>query len=128
MDIYDRGKALAQRMLAPRSKGGKGLECTLTKISQGAYDPELGGYPVVTVDHAGSAMRDNYDNHSIDGTNVRVGDFRLYVSPVKLDGADMPEPAPDDKITFDGKEVTVVRCKPWNYAGLACGYEAQVRT
>lgn len=31
-DIYDRSRAMAIRMLAPRSKGGKGLELRLTRF------------------------------------------------------------------------------------------------
>ncbi len=47
-DIYDRAKASAARMLAPRSKGGKGLELSLIRITAGEYDPEIGGSPVTT--------------------------------------------------------------------------------
>ncbi len=126
-DTYDRAKALAARQLAPRSKGGKGLECDVAAITQGEYDTDLGGYPVTTVVHNGSAMREEYSSGSIDGTNIRVGDFKLLLSPVKLDGSDMPEPKTDDTVTFNGQTAAVVRVKPWNYAGLACGFEVQVR-
>lgn len=126
-DIYDRSKALAARMLAPRSKGGKGLEMTLTKSAKGPRDPDTGGAATVNTNHEGSAFRDTYEQKDIDGTAIKVGDVKLLVSPVKLDGVDMPQPSTQDKILFDGRLYTVIQVNPWNYAGLAVGFEVQAR-
>ncbi|WP_256806842.1 hypothetical protein [Pseudomonas kurunegalensis] len=127
-DIYDRSRALAVRMLAPRAKGGKGAEMTLQCRQQGAYDPVAGGSPTVTVSHFGSAFRDTYAQRDIDGTRIKLGDVKLLVSPEKLDGTELPVPTTQDRIIFDGKTFTLIAVKPWNYAGLAVGFEVQART
>ncbi|MDH0798584.1 hypothetical protein [Pseudomonas carnis] len=125
-DIYDRSKALATRMLAPRSKGGKGLELVLRRETLGEYDPDAPLEPSeLVVD--GSGFREEYDNKYIDGTLIVRGDVKLLVSPVQLSGADMPTPLSNDRIEFDGTTYTVIAVGPWNYAGLAVGFELQVR-
>lgn len=126
-DIYDRSKALAVRMLAPRSKGGKGLEMTLIKSVKGPRDPDTGGATTASTNYAGSAFRDTYEQKDIDGTLIKIGDVKFLVSPVQFSGSDMPQPATQDKILFDGKLYTVIQVNPWNYAGLAVGFEVQAR-
>ena len=125
-DIYDRSKALATRMLAPRSKGGKGLELVLRRETLGEYDPDAPPAPGELVVN-GSGFREEYDNKYIDGTLIVRGDVKLLVSPVQLTGADMPTPLSNDRIQFDGTTYTVIAVGPWNYAGLAVGFELQVR-
>jgi hypothetical protein len=126
-DIYDRSRALAVRMLAPRERGGKGAEMSLLQRQQGAYDPVTGGATTITVSHAGSAFRDTYKQDDIDGTRIKQGDVKLLVSPEKLDGTDMPVPATQDQVIFNGKTYTLITVSPWNYAGLAVGFEVQAR-
>jgi hypothetical protein len=126
-DIYDRGKATAIRMLAPRSKGGKGLEMALRKMGANNYDPSSGSVEPVVTEYQGSAFRDTFELKSIDGTLIRRGDVKLLVSPVLLGGGDMPEPAENDQVVFDGARYTVIACEPWNYAGLSVGFEVQAR-
>ena len=126
-DIYDRGKALAVRMLAPRSKGGKGLEMTLTRSVKGPRDPDTGGASTVATNYQGSAFRDTYAKTDIDGTLIKATDVKLLISPVLLNGTDMPEPTTQDTILFDGKKYTIATVSPWDYAGLAVGFEVQAR-
>lgn len=125
-DIYDRAKATATRMLAPRSKGGKGLELVLRRETLGEYDPDAPQAPSELVLN-GSGFREEYDNKYIDDTLIVRGDVKLLVSPVQLSGADMPTPLSNDRIQFDGTTYTVIAVGPWNYAGLAVGFELQVR-
>lgn len=125
-DIYDRAKALATRMLAPRSKGGKGLELVLRRETLGEYDPDAPQAPSELVLN-GSGFREEYDNKYIDDTLIVRGDVKLLVSPVQLSGADMPTPLSNDRIQFDGTTYTIIAVGPWNYAGLAVGFELQVR-
>lgn len=126
-DIYDRSKAMAARMLSPRSKGGKGAELTLTKTEKGPRDPDTGGSPTVVTSFLGSGLRETYEQKDIDGSLIKIGDVKLLVSPVQLAGPDMPQPATQDKVLFDGKLYTVIQVNPWNYAGLAVGFEVQAR-
>ncbi|RON88437.1 hypothetical protein [Pseudomonas fluorescens] len=125
-DIYDRAKATATRMLAPRSKGGKGLELVLRRESVGEYDPDAPPAPSELIVN-GSGFREEYDSKYIDGTLIVRGDVKLLVSPVQLSGEDMPTPQSNDKITFDGTVYTVIAVAPWNFAGLSVGFELQVR-
>lgn len=126
-DIYDRARATAIRMLAPRSKGSKGLEMTLTRTVAGEYDPEAGGATSTITDYLGSAFRDTYSNSDIDGTLIKAGDVKFLVSPALLDGSPMPTPATTDTILFDSQRFTVESVKPWNYAGVDIGFEVQAR-
>lgn len=127
-DIHDRGRAMAARMLAPRSRGGKGLEIVLSVISQaGKYHPGTGGAAHAQTDHHGSALRVEYEQRDIDGTTIKSSDVRLLVSPLALDGSPLPKPATQNRITFDGITYTVERCSAWNFAGVDCGYEVQGR-
>jgi len=126
-DIYDRAKASAARMLAPRSKGGKGLELSLVRVTTGDYDPETGTTPVTTVQYDGSGFRENYKQSDIDGSRIKQGDVKFLISPVLLNAADMPQPVSQDKILFDGDTYTVQNVDPWDYAGLAVGFSVQAR-
>lgn len=126
-DIYDRAKATAARLLAPRSVGGKGLELTLVRVTEGEYDPEAGGASQVTENFDGSGFRENYRQSEIDGSRVQQGDFKILISPVLLTGSDMPQPVSQDKILFDGDTYTIQNVDPWDYAGLAVGFSVQAR-
>ncbi|WLH76839.1 hypothetical protein PSH81_13840 [Pseudomonas sp. FP2335] len=126
-DIYDRAKASAARMLAPRSRGGKGLGLSLIRVITGEYDPEVGGSPVLTEQFDGSGLRQNYRQQDIDGSLIKQGDVNILISPVLLDGADTPPPVTLDKIAFDGDTYTVQHVDPWDYAGIAVGFSVQAR-
>lgn len=126
-DIYDRAKASAARMLAPRSKGGKGLELSLIRVSTGEYDPDAGSSPITIEQFDGSGFRENYRQQDIDGSRIKQGDVKILISPVLLNGADMPRPISQNKIQFDGDTYTVQNVDPWDYAGLAVGFSVQAR-
>jgi hypothetical protein len=127
-DIYDRGRALAVRMLAPRAKGGKGAELTVTRTVKGPRNPDTGATVDVVTTYPGSGLRETYQQKDVDGTNIKAGDVKFIVSPVQADGTDMPQPTTVDKILFGGKTYTVVQVNPWDYVGLAVGFEVQART
>ena len=126
-DIYDRAKAAAARTLAPRSKGGKGLELSLVRVTTGEYDPEIGGGQMTTEQFDSSGLRQSYRQQDIDGSLIKQGDVKILISPVLLDGADTPQPVTLDKITFDGDTYTVQHVDPWDYAGVAVGFSVQAR-
>ncbi|AZD93024.1 MULTISPECIES: hypothetical protein [Pseudomonas] len=126
-DIYDRAKASAARMLAPRSKGGKGLELSLLQIANGEYDPETGTGGETITTFEGSGFRENYSLKDIDGSLIKQGDVKILISPLLLDGADTPKPTTQDKLLFDGETYTVQAVDPWSYAGLVVGFSVQAR-
>jgi hypothetical protein len=126
-DIYDRAKATARRLLLPRSAGGNGLELTLMQTVHAEYNPATGGSASTVQSFDGSGFRENYKQSDIDGTRIKQGDFKILISPVLLDGSDMPQPKSLDTIAFDGETYTIQSVDPWNYAGLAAGFSVQAR-
>jgi hypothetical protein len=126
-DIYDRAKASAARMLAPRTRGGKGLEMSLLRVTTGDYDPDSGTTPTTTDQFDGSGFRENYRQQDLDGSRIKQGDVKILISPLLLDGSDTPQPISQDKILFDGDTYTVQNVDPWDYAGLAVGFSVQAR-
>lgn len=126
-DIHDRGRALAIRMLAPRTKG-KGLALTLRKKTVGEYNPETGGQDTVWTEIQGSGLRTGFDLQDIDNTYILEGDVEILMSPAMLDGVtDMPQPSTNDVIVFDGSSYNVIGVRPGDYAGLNCFYKAHCR-
>lgn len=125
-DIHDRGRALAIRMLAPRPDG-KGVSLILRKKTVGEYNPETGGQDVVWTEYTGSGLRTMYDLKDIDGSYILEGDVEILMSPVMVDGADMPQPSTNDVIVFDGASYNVVDVRPGNFIGLDCFYKAHCR-
>jgi hypothetical protein len=126
-DIYDSAKAMASEMLAPRSNGGNGAELTLRRITAGEYNPETGQSDDGAQDYLGSGLRENYKQGDIDGSLIKQGDVKILVSPLLQDGTDTPQPQSQDTILFDGERYTVQNVEPWNYAGLAVGFNVQAR-
>ena len=120
--LYDRAKALASRLIQQN-----GAALTLAVKTAGAYDPDSGTIGETVTNYSGYAIRTNYDANEVDGTLVRQDDVKLIVSPVKTDESDMVQPKPSDAMTFDGMVYQVISVKPWNYAGIACGFEVQAR-
>lgn len=93
--IYDRGRALAIRQLAPISQGGKGQVATLTfpAVGEGGYDPATGVYtppgPVVqTVSGVEKAIRID----RVNGSTILSGDSEFVMSPVQTNGQDLDLP------------------------------------
>lgn len=125
-DIHDRGRALAIRMLAPRPDG-KGVSIILRKKTVGEYNPETGGQDVVWTEYTGSGLRTMYDLNDIDGSYILEGDVEILMSPVMVDGSDMPQPSTNDVIVFDGSSYNVVDVRPGNFIGLDCFYKAHCR-
>lgn len=126
-DIHDRGRALAIRMLAPRSQG-KGLGLVLRKKTVGEYNPETGGQDVVWTDYSGSGLRTSFETKDIDNAYILDGDVEIMLSPTLLDGfTDMPQPSTNDVIEFDGSSYNVVGVRLGDYAGPNCFYKAHCR-
>lgn len=115
---YDKSAATASRLLAKF-----GATVTVTRTTPGAYDPATG------TDAAGSAqtwtpagVRLEYSQREIDGTNIKAGDQRVYMSAVA--GLD---PQPGDTVTLGGEAWRVVTSRTLAPAGIAVLLDVQVR-
>lgn len=129
-DIYDRAAATVQRVLKPRSEGGKGATITLTRpaTDPGTYDPATGAVTAATpVSYTGLAFRESYSLRDIDGTLIKLGDVKLLVAPLQTNGTALPTPNKGDTITFDSTVYGVESCAPWDFAGEVVAFTVQAR-
>lgn len=120
--IYDRGRDLAIRQLAPISQGGKGQVVTLTYTSVGEYDPDAGEAPTSTTTQTGSGVEKAIKVGLIDGSTILAGDSWFVLSPVQTNGQDLALP---DKIPLgttitlaSGQKKQVVDHEPKRPSGL----------
>lgn len=125
--MHDRLRNMTIRQLGLGS-GGKGAPATLNKVVEGVFNPETssiegGGYSTFY----GSGLRVNYKSYDYRDTTIEHGDFRLYFSPVLVDGTDSPTPAIDDTVEFDNNLYKVVNLETWKAADVVCGWKLQLR-
>jgi len=133
MAEYDaRFLALAGRLLAPKSRGGKGQEVTLKAPPfAGTFDPETetttGATPGAT--HISSGVEDKFSAFSVASGVVAAGDVKFLLSPLKADGSPMPKPVADAwTLTYaDGSAWTIKKVDRIAPAGVAVMYELQLR-
>lgn len=126
-NIYERGRALAIRQLAPIAQGGKGQVVTLTWQAAG----ERGASQPPPVSQICSGIEKNYDARRIDGTNILSGDSAFVLSPVATSGDDVATHDGEDG-TFtltlaSGAEKSVVRVQASRPSGLLISVELQLR-
>ena len=65
------------RTTATRLLTNNGKTITLTRETDGAYDPSTGGSTVVTTNPAGVGVLVRYRNNEVDGTTILSSDRRL---------------------------------------------------
>lgn len=130
--IYDRGRNLAIRQLAPISQDGKGQTATLTYQPAGEYDPSTGGVstpdPVVqTISGVEKAIKVD----RVNGSTILAGDSEFVMSPVTTAGADvqLPDDLPEQARLelADGTVKAVVGLDPKRPAGLLISATLQLR-
>ncbi len=129
-DIYDRAAATVQRVLAPRSEGGKGAVIVLSRPStgEGVYDPSTGALtPVAPATYTGLAFRENYSLRDVDGKTILRGDVKFMIAPLQTNGDAMPIPQIGDALTFDGIIYSAQGSEPMDYAGKLIAIATQAR-
>ena len=112
---YANAQATAERLIAQF-----GQAATLTKkASSGtAYAPT-----VTSTSYGVIVVIMDYRNSEIDGTVVKQGDKRIYLS---TDGLTVV-PATSDTITLDGAVHSVIDVRPMSPGGTVVYYEIQAR-
>lgn len=109
-------------------RGGKGVTITYIKRIPGEYDETIGGLrPEQIITYNGSGVRVNYSEMAYNRESIVYGDFQIYLSPVQIDGSEMPKPNVADKLTFMDTSVRIVNVSPFNDNGQNCGWKLQVR-
>lgn len=127
MGFHDRMRAMVIRQLSLQPKG-KGVSVTLQHSVPGEFDPSTGGVtPTLVTEYAGSGVRVNYKEYAYKNTSIEVGDFQIYLSPVLVNGSEMPQPKLGDELIFINKTVRLINIEPFDDNGLNCGWKLQVR-
>lgn len=132
MAAYDlEAKADAAAELAPIAQGGSGQVVTITAPgTPGTYDPATdtttGGSGPVT--HIGSGLEEKYSAFSVASGVVAAGDVKFLLSPLKGDGADMPQPVPDSwTLTKADGAWAIKAVEPLSPAGTDVMFTLQLR-
>jgi len=99
-----------------------GADATLTRTTTGAYNPVTGTASQTTTAYNCQAVRDDYALREVDGTMIKAGDRRFYISV-----QDMVMPQPADTITFGGRTYVVVTALSIDPALTAVLYDVQAR-
>lgn len=131
MTIFDNGRALAIRQLAPIAQGGKGQVVTLTFDISGTVGPGgavTGGAPV---SQTCSGVEKAIKVDRVNGSSILAGDSEFTISPVTTAGADLqlPDELPQQAtVTLaSGQVKQVVGLDPKRPAGLLISATLQLR-
>ena len=116
--------------LAPK---GSGVQLTLRKVEDGAFDPTTGTLTQVINEYTGTGLRMDFSEWPRKNFDIPYSDFQVYLSPIQLTSVgdpvlEMPTPEIDDTIVFLGKEVKVINFEAFNENGVGCGWKVHVRT
>ena len=116
--FYVEMAALAQELL--EEFGGP---VVLTRITPGDYDPATGStIGEVTTTYNGVGAKFDYEQRNIDGTQIRQGDQRVYLSAI-----DIVNPQTGDHLTINTKVFEVIASRPLEPADTPVLFEVQVR-
>lgn len=99
-----------------------GEPCTVTSVTQGAFDPATGTVGAgTTTTQSGFAAPDQYNSFEIDGTVVQRGDVKLSLSKLAT------RPAVGDTVTLDSKTYRIMDVYPARMSGADVIYVVQAR-
>ena len=116
--MYDRAAATAIRLLDKY-----GQSATVTRVTEGQYDPSTGTVEQVEQAFPCMAVVVPYNIAQVDGALVQSTDMQAYVSPYIT-----ATPEPGDTLTLaNGKNYTIVRSSPLAPAGTVVLHQLQVR-
>lgn len=106
-----------------------GQAVTLTHVAAGTYNTATGvTAAATTTTQTGVAVEDDYSAHSIDGTLIKAGDKKLYLSPLNSDGAQITPPIAEDTAALaSGAPWTIKNVTPVQPGGTPVLYVLQVR-
>ncbi len=87
-----------------------GSPITVKRAGKKEYNTATNTYTDSGEEYTGFAIQRNFNQHNIDGTNIKFGDVLFMAS---LNG----EPMSNDTVTFGGKSYTVVSVQTMNPDG-----------
>jgi hypothetical protein len=104
--LYTRLQATAERLIASYGQAG-----TVTRYA--LPDPVFGGEPQA-FPHPAKVFPDVYEAREIDGSVIKTGDVKLYISAVGLPIT----PEANDTVTCNGKDYRIIIADPNLYDGV----------
>jgi hypothetical protein len=100
-----------------------GAPAILSRTVPGSYDATTGTTTAdVTTTYTGTGAKFEYESRAIDGSLIRQGDQRVYLSTVGI-----VNPQTGDTLTIGGTVYNVVASRPLQPALTAVLYDAQIR-
>lgn len=118
MSFYAEVAAIAHDVLSEF-----GAPAILTRIGVAVYDPATGvATPPAPLVYTGTGAKFDYEQKDIDGTLIRQGDQRVYLSTVGI-----VQPQTGDTLTIAGDVFHVVASRPLQPALVAVLHDVQVR-
>ena len=87
-----------------------GSSITVTRTGESEYNPETDEYTDTTVQITGVALRSNFEQKDIDGTNVKFSDAKFMAV---LNGT----PETNDEVEFEGHKFVIINARPFNLDG-----------
>jgi hypothetical protein len=129
--LYSKTKKTVNRIL---KKYGQTVVIT-TKVS-GIYDPSLGSVSITSTNQSivGAVFEwggSNYPNNGqevVDGSIIRIGDQKLILSPIDINGQPIIKPKVNDVVLVNGVSYTIVNpIKFLAPAGILVLVEANIR-
>lgn len=117
MTFYAEMAATASELLAEF-----GQDVTLVRGMTGTYVPATGTATVSVSNSYGKGVALDYDQRDIDGTKIRQGDQRVYLS-VEVGVT----PQTGDALLISGKTWKVIASRTLAPAGVAVIHDCQVR-
>ena len=99
-----------------------GAVASISRTSDGAYNPITGAVVTVTTSQSVMAVVFEYPAHMITGTLIRTGDRKALISAARTTA-----PIPGDDLTWQGIAYKVVHALTLGPSGVAVLYQLQVR-
>lgn len=87
-----------------RKKGGT---VTLRRIVLGDDDPDTGKPEQTITDYTAAGIKFGYVAERIDGKLIQSGDQELLLSPLQLNGQQLPEPTTGDLVLINGAKYAI---------------------
>ena len=105
-----------------------GRQATLVKNTYGSYDTTTGAVSISSsTSYTVKAYFADYSLGEIDGSNVELGDRKVYLPKLDIYGTEIPLPDIEDRITGVGDGLVIKRVQQiYNSGELIC-YVCQVR-
>lgn len=114
---YIKSAGTADRLIARFGK-----PTSIYRVTTGAYNPSTGSVTLTQTEQIANVVVLDFPQSFIDGTLIKQGDRKAYVTPFAS------EVLQGDKFAWDGQTMTVISAKKVAPAGQVVMYELQVRS